>query len=842
MRRKNKIHVGVRNVKCTKLLKYTFPSAYKIEFPAVVHLLSAFAASAAAAIAGIPIFVPELNKLLSIAGYTWAPVWAMTILELDIRVTFSAAAKSIVGAWFGVGTACLSFYLSTLVFEDDLYKQHAMALVFMMPFTTLTRYSYPDTQSYLVHILRWDVGLICGYAVAGFGRDITYWTATSIGLGFTIGAVAACLLALLNRALRPGARKARVIGRLISQFRVSHSVWFEALVDCVGDSTKSHHEELERRQNEANDAFRDLQALIRSIKTDFVNQLNDVSTLNALDRAAATVNICLFAIRGALSQNSHTSRSVQRILTPELRLIIQETKLAMAITLRPDGHVVTSTFKPIVLASVSSTSSTTSTNRQADDSVQDDDDDDFVTRFLFIITCLNEFQESIRNFVTIVDKLESSQTSFVSRLKSVSSYTLKTLVTVPSANKSSYPFLIKGLLANEILAQSLLALQYQFRQYEISDYFGWAVVGYIVTYLPTCGEAIVRGSRRAVGTLSGSAITAIIAVAGTIDNLSAFFIMITIIFVGKLASYHPFISYAGIVFALCQLFEFLPQMEYVNGKLSVSEGSDLLFVVLYRTICMCIGVGFSMVCSILIYPNYSSNIAREIFSKSLITISQVIGDRFSAANTITTTTTNNSHGFVESDLADLGRIFSIQKKLPEACAKGKSELFILSRRHTNKAPFRLSNILKSEGALYRFSNTAFIVCLIVAFSKKSDHQIGHLPETVNDLFHELLAEFHRCIHILANMIQHPSTSALPRECVFAWSLKVGQIYDTIQDTDSTSSSSSSLNEFRNILFALTEFFTAYDHLLKSLDPQLKFTSSRALSGIRSGRSVRLSIN
>ena len=796
-----------------------------MSFPNFNNVLSALAASTAASIAAIPIFVSELNALLNIATYTWAPVWAMTILELDVRVTLSAATKSILSAWFGAGTGILCFYLATLVFEDSLYKQHAIALVFMIPFTSIIRMSYPDTQSFLVHVFRWDVGLICAYLVAGFGKTTTTWSGISIALGFTIGAVSAFLLAVCNRVFRPYARKPRLLSTAIAKFRIAHTVWFEALVDCMYDSTKDHNDELTRRQNEANDSFRELQSLVSAIRSDFVNQVNDPSVLNAVYRASATVNVFLFAIRGAMSHDALKSNPITRILTSEMKCVIQGTKLAMSTMLLPNGNSNTS-LKPIRIP----------TPLFGDDLVRTIEEEEEMTRLVFILTCINDFQGAIRNFVSLVDKFHTSDIYFVPRHKSISNYAMKTIKNLSVKSilpKTGYIFLIKSALTNEILAQGLVALQYHFPQFGIASYFGWAVVGYLVTFLPTCGEAIVRGSRRALGTLIGSGLTAIVAVStDEVSHLSAFLIMIIIVFLGKLSSYHPWINNAGLVFALCQLFEILPNLVSDNGVINPIPRSELLYAVLYRTACMCIGVGYSMLTAILIYPYYSSNRVRQIFSKSVKSISLVLQNRLSRHYSgHSRSDLQMIDGLSDSDISDLAMIFGGQKALPEAAARAISELFILSRRPANKVPFKLVNIIKAETALYRVSTTTFIVSLVISYSSKKTNE----SEEIWNLIRDLINTFDRCVTHFANMIEFPekSASALSRECTFDWSSRVSEIYTRIRTIDDI--------PLHNVVFALTELFSAWDELIMKIDPILVFKNSRALSGINSGRSVRLSL-
>ena len=791
-----------------------------MSFPTLVHLLSAVFATVAAAISAIPIFLPQLNKLLVITSYTWAPVWAMRTLDLDLRATLSAASQSIIAAWFGAGTGILCFYLATLVVEDDLYLQHTIALLFMIPFTSIIRLSYTETKSFFVHVFRWDVGLICAYTVAGFGKSTTTWIGTSIGLGFTIGSIMAFLLVVVHRLLRPNASKPRLLSAALVRFRITHSVWFEGLVDCMHDSTKHHHQELARRQNEANDAFRELQNLLGLIRADFVNQVNDPATFNALYRASATINVTLFAIRGAMSHDAMICEPVNRIFNAEMKSLVQETKLAMSTMLAPSGHKNSSySFKPITLPS-----------RLFGDTVHSVTEEEEMRRFLFMITCINGFQKSIEDFVSIVDKFDAAEAFFIPRHKSIFLHIQKLIKSAPKnlLPKTGWGFLIKATITNEILAQGLVSLQYNLTDYGIAPYFGWAVVGYLVTFLPTCGEAIVLGSRRALGTLVGSGVTALIALGGYIHGMSAFFIMIIIVFTGKLLSYHPVITSAGIVYALCQLFELLPLLEYENGMLHIPETSGVLMVVLYRTVCMCIGVGFSMISAILIYPYYSADRVRKIISTTVISISEVLNERLHRIGNM-----NQGHGLSDSDIADIATIFGHQKPLPEACARAKAELFILSRRTVNKVPFRLTNIIKAESALYRLSSTTFIVSLIMS---NSNHTTTQSVEIFNHI-HTLMEEFDRCAHRFATMVASPekSHSALPRECMFDWSSKVAELYALIRRTPDDV-------PLHNLVFALTEFLSAWDEFVKTIDPQIKFSSSRALTGISSAQSVRLSLD
>jgi hypothetical protein len=144
-----------------------------------------------------------------------------------------------------------------------------------------------------------------------------------------------------------------------------------------------------------------------------------------------------------------------------------------------------------------------------------------------------------------------------------------------------------------------------------------------------------------------------------------------------------------------------------------------------------------------------------------------------------------------------------------------------------------------------------------------------LPRTRDDwetnfvhVIYELCEKFEKASHSLAHMISRPTlagTKNIPQDCAFDWSSYISKANDILRGKDDMVESSKDQREIclaeggitisqniriiklQNLLFALSEFFTCWDYLLHTIDPQADGNSECAKSGVLDGNDgLRLS--
>jgi len=310
--------------------------------------------------------------------------------------------------------------------------------------------------------------------------------------------------------------------------------------------------------------------------------------------------------------------------------------------------------------------------------------------------------------------------------------------------------------------------------YEIPKFFNWAIVGYLVCFMPTFGRGIVRGFHRFIGTLAGSALTTIIAISGELNHLAVFWIMIVVVFTGKFLSLHPTIGYAGIVFALTQLFEIFSTFH--------SEDTTLLQLIEYRTLCMCIGVGWAMIWATCVFPLYDSTTVRKSFADTVVIVAELL--------------LNSSHGHLA-----LYSVYHAYAPLASACITARAEMKFFRRLKKTS----VSRIINAENSLYKYTEMFLMVQSVV------DNEVGGEFE-IEKILSELKFEFSKASQALAAAIR--GEVEITPDCTFDWSKYISRAYAVLTAGPTSHNSV----HYLNILFALSQFFKSWENLIHSLNP------------------------
>ncbi|KAF4699000.1 hypothetical protein FOZ62_024363 [Perkinsus olseni] len=129
----------------------------------------------------------------------------------------------------------------------------------------------------------------------------------------------------------------------------------------------------------------------------------------------------------------------------------------------------------------------------------------------------------------------------------------------------------------------------------------WAVIPVYVSFLPTAGASLLKGTRRICGTLLGG-IAAVICILANPGNKAAFFCeMILVVFLGRLSQFDCRVGYAGYVFSLTWFIVGF-------GSILVSETQEaMLYNALWRFVFQTCGVLITSFSSCFIFPEFAAD-------------------------------------------------------------------------------------------------------------------------------------------------------------------------------------------------------------------------------------------
>jgi len=236
-------------------------------FPTAEQLLVTLCATIGVLVAGIPIFIPSVQELFVVGDYVWALIFVVSNFQLDSHAVMAASVKAILAAWIGSGLGVLFYYLAGAILWEsdlsvDLYSKHALATGLIGIALSLLKLNY------------WDISLLVGYSVAAFSGSRCVLKALSYGIGLTVGSLVTNLMLLFAYSVFPWSRKRNTLKESAFDFRLSHSLWFEALFVYFEASMNIHGEEVSRRQTSAADKLTRLIEVLALIKADPRGQLS----------------------------------------------------------------------------------------------------------------------------------------------------------------------------------------------------------------------------------------------------------------------------------------------------------------------------------------------------------------------------------------------------------------------------------------------------------------------------------------------------------------------------------------------------------------------------------------
>ena len=815
------------------------------KFPTLTDLLTASVAVIAAGVASIPIYNHSIRQHILVSAVVWAPIWAMAICSLSSRVVISDAIRTIIGAGFGAGSGLLTYWLSTFIFID-LDSQYAMSTLFMIPFAVFVMSCHPLCKLPTSRLLSWDVALICMYTVGSFGRGKSYDLAWNIVFGFSYGSLCSVVCVLLFRPVFNALEKEQGLQFAISHFRLAHTRWFEGLVAYMTNPSVDHESDLSMRDLEASVSLRGLLGAIKSLNRNPFSTAKDPEQLVELNHSAVNVHAALLALRGTITHNGYLEQS-SRTLFASVREKLGLVRVSIVLTLRSGDHRVAHnrlSSQADELFEALCSAYTTVGHRKDISSISEEEGDfgetpivtefveDEMNRMVYALNSIVCVANLVNVFATIAEKRVLKLNFF----SSVSNHLKVIFSNLLSWDKytqiARVPYILRAVTGQQMLAMMLIGFELAHPDSPINAYFGWAEVGFFICFLSTVGQGVIKGSRRFVGTVVGSVIAAITAGASISDEAAIFTQMLIIIFAGKLFSLHSYIQYAGIVFALAWNFECTPHIS--------PPGDSLMDNILYRQLCMCLGVGFNFVCLFFLFPTYSANGMRSAMSSLLVVVSDVAAESLERAVERPNTTQPTTHRSIHT----LYRLHSTYSDLANLCVESRAEEFITRRFANDKTnAFSIKNINASESGFYRFANCAYSLAVTFTSNRLSEQGYSKFfTETNLQIIQTLKTELIDKFTLLADTIRQSKAHSATRasDCYIYWDkevLKLSKALDAIATSLNTADSVC----LHVMIFELIEFLSSYDSLINSLNPAYTFSTLFSNSGIMKSNGVRFSM-
>ena len=817
------------------------------KFPTLTDLLTASVAVLATALAAIPIYNYSLRRQILVPAFVWSPVWAMCIFCLSSRVVISDAIRTIIGAGFGVGSGLFTYWVSTYIFSE-VESQCAISTLFLIPFALFVMSCHPLCKLPTSRLLSWDAALICMYSVGSFGGGESSELAWNLIFAFSYGSLCSVVCVVLFRPVFHAVEKERGLQFAISHFRSAHTGWFEGLAAYMTNPSVDHESDLSVRELEASVSLRGLLAEIKSLNRNPFCTVQEPQQLVDLNHSAVNVHAAMLALRGTITHNGYLEKS-SRTLFASVREKLGQVRVSIVLTLRPAGHRAAHQRMGVqakeLFEALCSAYTTVGGHHNVVSSIPEDETDfgekplvtvfgeDEMNRMVYALVSLVSLADLVDVFATIAEKRVFKHNF----LHSVSSHLNIIFSNLFSSNKytkiAHVPYIWRAVAGQQMLVMMLIGFDLAQPDLSINAYFGWAEVGFFLCFLPTVGQGVIKGSRRFVGTVVASGIAAITAGASILDESAIFTQMLIIVFAGKLFSFHSYIQYAGIVFALAWLFECTPHI-------AASTDDSLMDVILYRQLCMCLGVGFNFVCSFFLFPVYSANGMRSTMGSLLVVVSDVVAESLERAVERPNTTQPTTHRSIHT----LYRLHATYSDLAILCVESRAEEFITTRFANDKTDaFSIKRLNASESGFYRFANCAY--SLAVTFSSKRLSEQGYsqfFTETnlqiIETLKNEMIDKFTLLADTIRQRKTHPATRA--SDCHSDWDkevLKLSKALDAIAPTLNTADSVC----LHVMIFELIEFLSSYDALMNSLNPGYKFSTLFSKSGIEKSSGVRFSI-
>ena len=644
-------------------------------FPSSRHLLTAFTATVAAAIAAIPMYSTPARSVLQVSAFAWAPVWAVCICSFDLGTMISDSICSIVGACFGALSGIFAYWLASQACLTE-YSTCAIATILLIPPALLGMASHPHCHLPFRRILRWDVALLCMYPVASFANGHAYWMAWNLVLGFSFGSVCAVVCVVVMRYFLSELREEHGIVKAISEFRSSHTNWLEGLRDSMGSCREDHGPELRYREMQS---FWCLSELIEALKS--VKRSADVHHLRSIRKAAIDIHTHLLGLSAA-------SGNLSEVCFGEL-------------------------MKKIVLILDPATCKVHVAWESVCEHPQQCE--------AFAMHCIAELGRLVEEFRTLVQKRKVWD-HFLTLNWRACSNVLRHVLKPSKYRIGQLSFAWRAVLGGQILAQCLIGFQQANLIMGIAPYLGWSQTAFIVCFLPTLGQAVIAsGGRRFAGTLLASALAAITACTESVNDSTIFSQMLIVVFVGKLFSLHPNIQSGGIIFILVWMAECTPAQTPLT----------VLTLIVYRQLCSCIGIAFAMLCSLLLWPSFSTTAMRKTICATLHAIARI------------------TQPDANVDLHALSKLHRTYANLARECSESRRERWVLERRW--KGVVRIPCIIKAEPAVYQLAHSAYLLASTLHAQFKKG-QTDQLSPALNMMQLQVLATVQASVNTISELL------------------------------------------------------------------------------------------
>lgn len=813
-------------------------------FPTRYDICTALGATIAVSITSIWLYNETARGHIIPSANVLASVWAILIFSLDIRVVASDFVKSTIGAAVGAGIGSLAYLVSSS-FIDDFYPKYAVSTALTIPFAFVLALALPECHSPLSRLMRPDTALLSMYLVCSFGKDNSYNVAWNVTAAFAFGSFTSFAVALLVRPFFGKHGRTPSVTDCWVDYRALHANWFEGLTAFMTSSTSEHAAELDYRQTRATMALRQLQGGISALHRSPFHMYKDVNVLSDFNTTIVLMHSQMLAFRKTIEERGYVDENVKRVFSlvrEEFANVRMTTVLALRT--RSSEIIQLSARHRIVhegaalFAALSKAVAESSLNTPTPE----------LDRLIFALTsvvrlsylielCLDRVAPRVFEEANVF----SVPWSLFSHVKSIT----KSLFSREQWKKThEIKYAIRAVVTEQIAAQ-LLLLATRMYHTDLRNYVYWAQLTLILCFLRTVGQSVIKGSRRLIGTLISGALAALVMWTNQGERTTFYAQTLIVTFIGKLASMHPKIGYAGVVMGVTFFV-------VVGPNLDDTDTNHLESIVAYRVVLTLIAVLYGIVMSTLLVPSYSTStmrkaMARTIRATSLLVTEGIRGvshSSFHDADEIHIPTDDSSieepagiAGFTVDEFRGAGgkalnHLYSHYSRLHASCEEAQAEKIFLARRQAK--PFHLRSVISSEDAVYRLVDATCVLSAIAAATRVSK-EVHELFMT--DYFRTTLQRLTQLVHnastLTARIIEKPEENhdADAGKCGIEWeeisedlqkhlfSVKVGEAHGE----------GMMMHVFH---FSLVWWFRAWDNLEWSLNDQNNASSKSARPGVR----------
>lgn len=789
-----------------------------------------------------------------------APVFSMVFVQHDpgssimeiSRVYISGVLGSLIGNAIGA--------LTSVIFASDVdcYARRVVGQVLTLPFVWVLSLADPSFGLPIVTFLRHDIACLVMYAASSF-----YSTTVSTSFYFGRQIFVLSFLLLTTVALVVGFhlvsfyRNKRVTGSLTDKYLIAIEAFCQSQANmltsleralCYGDNGfAAHLDTIVDASRECTRSLLSLNDVLALISRDPFTVMGEKSyedtrvQCESIKLCATTMHGHLISCRDALLASD---KAIPMEMTTELLPTGNSVSLAVRnqclVLVTKDAEACGKTHeesRALFLALQSRWRNVARHSPGAEEHIQRLR---FVTCAIAIVRhglCLRKLFSFFADLKRPTLCMSGILDGLRSRLQAVAA------IKVPySRLLERYP--LRLTLSQQVAAHTVLAISTVYPD-TVGEYGFWIMMPFFFCMLNTIGGSVIKGTRRVVGTILGALVAMLCAEINGAGNTTALALELCILtYLGKLASLHSDVGYAGQVFAFTWMILLLACTE-------CSTVTDVLTPVISRSYMTVIGVIAAIGMSATVLPTYSLNIWRSRVAKLLPSAGQstqaalvgvIEGTPYRQHNEDVETAYQINFQSVQRGAQPVSKAVSgVTKVSRESLLEFEAEMFVLKMFASPPNPVKDSYLVSCHELIGHFTMSVLSTCVSAAATRFEPfvHNLlfkeFQLESTLTEFASSMIAasqEAARAVELREpGLLAIPSLSADPVvkriEVILASLEKSGRLDEAI---------SGGLLRIFSFSFALVRLASSYNSLVQALRGQLQ-GSPHSHSARKIGRTI-----